>query len=129
MVFTRLRYGGTGSSLSPPIQSSPAVALSNPATIRNSVVLPEPLSPRIVKNSPSAISKETSRNTTFLPKVFATLRMLRSGSADGDSEPAETGRSDVVVDTIGNCCEIYCAAFTSFQIWVYLARRGTSCQK
>ena len=60
---------------SPPIQSSPEVGLSKPATIRNSVVFPDPLSPRIVRNSPSATCSEISRNTAFFPKVLATLRI------------------------------------------------------
>src|SRR5450755_4969076 len=53
--------------------------------IRSSVVFPEPLSPRMVRNSPSAISSETLRSTTLRPKVLATLRMLsRVGfAADG----------------------------------------------
>src|SRR5262249_30039957 len=48
--------------------------------IRNSVVFPEPLSPRIVRNSPSAMSSEMSRSTTLLPNALATLRMLSSGA-------------------------------------------------
>ena len=46
--------------------------------IRSSVVLPEPLSPRMVRNSPSAISSETLRSTALRPKLLATLRMLSS---------------------------------------------------
>src|ERR1700675_4274782 len=46
--------------------------------MRRRVVLPEPLSPRIVRNSPSAISSETFRSTVLRPKDLATLRMLSS---------------------------------------------------
>ena len=45
--------------------------------IRNNVVLPEPLSPRTVRNSPSAISSEMSRNTRDLPNDLAILRIER----------------------------------------------------
>src|SRR5262249_45354831 len=51
-----------------------------PARMRSSVVFPEPLSPRMVRNSPSAISREMSRRTTFLPKLLATERIERRGS-------------------------------------------------
>src|SRR5258708_30093124 len=54
--------------------------------IRSSVVLPEPLSPRIVRNSPSAISSETLRSTALRPKVLATLRMLSSVGLAVDGE-------------------------------------------
>ena len=36
----------------------PLVGLSRPASIRSSVVLPQPLGPTIMKNSPVAISSE-----------------------------------------------------------------------
>ena len=65
---------------SPDIQTSPEVDCSKPARIRSSVVLPEPLSPRMVRNSPSAISSEMSRSTMFLPKCLATERMESSGA-------------------------------------------------
>jgi hypothetical protein len=59
------------------------------------------------------MSSDTSRNTTLRPNVLAMLRMLSSvGFWVG---VVLTGR--------------YCAAFTSFQISVYLVRRGTFCQK
>src|SRR5579871_6931198 len=46
--------------------------------MRSRVVFPDPLSPRIVRNSPSATSREISRNTLFLPKVLATFLTLSS---------------------------------------------------
>src|SRR5713226_1950600 len=48
--------------------------------MRSSVVLPEPLSPRMVRNSPSATSREILLSTTCLPNCLETERMLRRGA-------------------------------------------------
>jgi len=82
--------------------------------IRSNVVFPEPLSPRMVRNSPSANYSDTSRKTTLRPNALAMLRML--SSIDFWVGIVLTGG-------------LYCAAFTSFQISVYFVRRGTFCQK
>src|SRR5208282_1170489 len=118
---------------------SPEVGCSKPARILSSVVLPEPLSPKMVRNSASAISSEMSRRTTFLPKCLATERMERSGPAAG-LVAFEASDSMVVgmavfyallafADRSVRATQIYWVAFTSFQISLYLARRGTFCQK
>ena len=121
--------------------------------MRSRVVLPEPLSPRMVRNSPSATCREMSRSTAFLPNDLATLRMSSSGAVE--VEVAEVASSLIVANVLGSpasagvliCLTValppcrsnnrndedrapaYCAAFTSFQISLYLARRGTFCQK
>ena len=74
-VLTCRRWGGSRSSRSPPIQISPVSGRSKPAISRSSVVLPEPLSPRMVRNSPGATSSETSRSTVRAPKLLATERI------------------------------------------------------
>src|SRR5882724_392394 len=142
---------------------SPEVALSKPAMMRSSVVLPEPLSPRTVRNSPSATCSEISHSTAVLPNDFARLRIsskratedgaallvagslmvatlslthfvapasrrrpqgiLPSAPGAGPDLPEPTGRMPARLR------QSYCAAFTSFQISLYLARRGTFCQK
>src|ERR1700687_5444972 len=61
---------------------SPEVALSKPAMIRNSWVFPEPLSPRMVRNSPSATCSEMSRSTAVLPNDFARLRISSNEAAE-----------------------------------------------
>src|SRR5437773_2789669 len=43
--------------------------------MRSRVVLPEPLSPRMVRNSPSATCSEMSRSTGVFPNDLATLRI------------------------------------------------------
>src|SRR5438128_11905603 len=48
--------------------------------MRNSVVLPEPLSPKMVRNSPSPISSDISRKTTCFPNRLAIVRMLSRGA-------------------------------------------------
>src|SRR6476661_7328186 len=131
--------------------------------IRSNVVLPEPLSPRMVRNSPSATCREMLRNTGFFPNHLAILRMSSNGG-DGEETAAVVGSlmvANIVLtclgcpslgsaafwrDRVGFVSElprpvvpkcgttrtghpVYCAAFTSFQISLYLARRGTFCQK
>src|SRR5208282_410518 len=132
---------GSVSRRSPDIQTSPAVDCSKPARILSSVVFPEPLSPRMVRNSPSAIFSEMSRSTMCLPKCLATLR-IESRGFGFDSWLIDTpAGADVVAMAVclalltlrGQECPrytgSYCVAFTSFQISLYLARRGTFCQK
>src|SRR5262245_28530214 len=46
---------------------SPSVGISNPASIRNKVVLPQPDGPSSAKNSPSSISKLTLSTALTLP--------------------------------------------------------------
>src|ERR1700723_3921010 len=139
----RRRYGGWWSRRSPDIQTSPELGCSKPARILRRVVLPEPLSPKMVRNSPSAISREISRNTIFLPKCFATERIETRDAELGWLLVTAVGSVVVAIAICFGAASIrgqegprhmfladrYCAAFTSFQISLYLARRGTFCQK
>src|SRR5579862_1565914 len=61
---------------------SPELALSKPAMMRSRVVLPEPLSPRMVRNSPSATCSEMSRSTAVLPNDLARFRISSNGAVD-----------------------------------------------
>ena len=74
-VLTGRRWGGISSSFSPPIQISPPSSCSKPASRRRRVVLPEPLSPRMVRNSPDETSSEISLSTGRVPKRFTTSRI------------------------------------------------------
>src|SRR5581483_11385351 len=67
---------------SPAIAMDPESGRSKPAISRRSVVFPEPLSPRMLRNSPWAICSETSRKTIFAPKLFAILSIERSGCTE-----------------------------------------------
>src|SRR6202020_1178986 len=55
----------------------PVVGCSNPARMRNSVVLPDPLSPSRVKNSPCSTSSEMDSSTACSPKRLLTPSSLR----------------------------------------------------
>src|SRR5580704_17064210 len=84
---------------------SPESAFSNPAMIRNSVVLPEPLSPRMVRYSPSAICREISRSTAVRPNDLASLRMESSGGLDDCAVLSPAG-SVVVAMWFGEAAKI-----------------------
>ena len=85
------------------------------------------------------MSRDMSRNTTLRPKVLATPRMVsRVGAVVRLSRRVggngRRGHELVCVcrreySAISSLMAAYCAAFTSFQISVYFARRGTFCQK
>ena len=87
----------------------------------------------MVRNSPSAISSETSRSTALRPNVLATLRMLSRGAFASGWALALTAAEGIgeamELDLCARDTTFYCAAFTSFQISVYFSRRGTFCQK
>src|SRR5579859_4517451 len=55
----------------------PLVASSNPARIRRSVVLPEPLSPNRVRNSPCSTSSDMEASTMCSPKRLPTFSSRR----------------------------------------------------
>ena len=55
-----LSFGATSLTTFSPIEISPSVISSNPATIRSKVVLPQPDGPTRTTNSPSLISILTS---------------------------------------------------------------------
>src|SRR5512137_2457159 len=57
-----------------PIEISPEVIRSRPATIRSSVDLPQPDGPTMTTNSPSSTSMETPWITMSSPKLFFTSR-------------------------------------------------------
>src|SRR5436305_11424640 len=61
------RCGGSVSIRLSPKRISPALRSAKPAIVRNSVVLPQPDGPSSVKNSPSAISSETSSTARTVP--------------------------------------------------------------
>src|SRR5512137_846137 len=57
-----------------PIEISPELMRSRPATIRSSVDLPQPEGPTMTTNSPSSTSMVTPWITKFSPKLFFTSR-------------------------------------------------------
>src|SRR5882757_1358728 len=69
--MSRLRGARSVTSRSP-IQISPEVTSSSPASIRRSVDLPQPDGPTRTKNSPSWMSRETPSTAVTAPKDFVT---------------------------------------------------------
>src|SRR5215203_3801024 len=65
----------------PPTTIVPALGSSKPATMRNTVVLPQPDGPRKETNSPRSTSRLKSSTTVVAPKDFRTCWMERKGSA------------------------------------------------
>ena len=54
----------------PAISTSPALGFSKPATMRNVVVLPQPLGPSSVTTSPCSTLNETLSTAVILPKIL-----------------------------------------------------------
>jgi hypothetical protein len=72
------RYGLLRVRLRPSSSIVPLDGFSKPAIINSVVVLPEPLGPRKVTNSPRATSIDTSSTALVLPSYdFTTLRSRR----------------------------------------------------
>src|SRR5512132_2509602 len=63
--------GGTLLTTRPPIAISPLLISSRPASIRNSVDLPQPDGPTSTVNSPSAMSNEMPWITFVVPNDFS----------------------------------------------------------
>src|SRR6266699_3507004 len=71
--MSRARGGRSVTSRSP-IAIEPSVTSSSPAIMRSSVDLPQPDGPTRTRNSPLAISRDTSSTATTPPeKTFVTL--------------------------------------------------------
>src|SRR5580704_9780893 len=88
MEFTgRLEPAGVSTSM------VPALAVSSPARMRNSVVLPQPDGPTMTKNSPRPISTETRSTAESDPNVFCKSRMRIAGRADSGGETGPFGVS------------------------------------
>ena len=66
-MFTGRRLGGTWVTSWPSIRMRPSSGVSSPATMRRSVVLPQPEGPSRAKNSPSSMDRDTLSTATTLP--------------------------------------------------------------
>jgi hypothetical protein len=88
MEFTgRVEPAGVSTSM------VPALAVSSPARMRSSVVLPQPEGPTITKNSPRPISIETRSTAVSDPKVFCKPRMRIAGCTETGGETRPFGGS------------------------------------
>ena len=68
--------------------SPPSSGSSSPATMLNSVLLPQPDGPTTVTNSPSAASSDRPRRALVVPKVLLTARNSSRGLDGGKGEVA-----------------------------------------
>src|SRR5438874_1866440 len=66
---------------SPASTTSPASGSTSPATMRSTVLLPQPDGPRRERNSPGAASRETSSTATTAPNDLRSRRTLSAGAA------------------------------------------------
>src|ERR1700730_16676743 len=71
------RWGGSASRRASSSKTRPLVASSKPARMRRSVVLPDPLSPSRVRNSPCSTSSDMDASTICSPKRLPTLSSRR----------------------------------------------------
>ena len=67
MVFTGRRCGGSAVMSRPPSTIRPAAGWMNPASVRSSVVLPEPEPPSSTNSSPRPISSSSLSSATAGP--------------------------------------------------------------
>src|ERR1041385_4102867 len=67
--------------------TAPDDAVSRPAMMRSSVVLPQPDGPSSTQNSPSATSKEISLRIALAPNVFETLSTVSEAMAPSVVQP------------------------------------------
>src|SRR5689334_18550770 len=73
-----LRWFGRSAVTSlPSIRIAPEVGLSNPATIRSTVVLPQPEGPRSDRNSPPSMPRLNPLTTTLTPNCLRTSLISR----------------------------------------------------
>src|SRR2546421_611059 len=91
-MLTGRRCGGTSEISAPSSRIEPLSGLSSPASMRSSVVLPQPDGPSSAKNSPALISSDRSSTAGKAPKrvVIAKGRAeiaSRPGGAEHELDP------------------------------------------
>jgi len=75
----------------PSISMLPESTLSNPASMRRSVVLPHPDAPRRQNSSPLSMSSERSSTATTSPNRRVTLLILMNGDPVKAGQPVSGG--------------------------------------
>ena len=82
-MLTGRRCGGTPAMSSPSSRMRPSLGVSKPASMRSSVVLPQPDGPSSAKNSRSKMSSDSRSTATTPPKRLLTASNRTSGRAAG----------------------------------------------
>ncbi len=73
--------GGTAAISSPASRMRPSLGASKPASMRSSVVLPQPDGPSSAKNSPCRMSSVSASTATTAPKRLLTASNCTSAGA------------------------------------------------
>src|ERR1700733_14025894 len=81
----------------PSSRMRPSSGVSKPASIRKSVVLPQPLGPSSAKNSPALISSDSRSTARKAPNFFTTASMLNSGMSAPSACGSGFGNSSAMV--------------------------------
>ena len=121
------RAGGSRVMSVPSTLTVPASGFSKPATTFSSVVLPEPLGPRIVSSSPEAMSSDTPSSATTSPKRLTRPSISRSADRDATHQPflsfqafhsssALLPFSAYQESSIQNCLSMYCVGRYGFTL-------------
>src|SRR3954467_1415672 len=82
-MLTGRRHGGTRALSWPSISIRPQPGASNPASMRSSVVFPQPDGPSSAKNSPRRMSSETPSTAWTSPYRLVTSTMRTRGAGSG----------------------------------------------
>jgi hypothetical protein len=85
------RFGGTPATGWPAMAMAPSVGSSKPASMRRSVVLPQPEGPSREKNSPARTVTETWSKAVKAPKRLVARRTSMIGASDPEAESAVAG--------------------------------------
>src|SRR5690242_11592957 len=95
-MATSRYFGSTSVTSRSPMKMRPAVAVSNPATMRRAVVLPQPEGPSSTRNSPSAMSRFSPLTTSTWPKdLWMSCRLTRMSLPLTFDRAAEQAAGDV----------------------------------
>ncbi len=86
IMLTGRWCGGTSFMTTPSIEIRPALGCAKPASIRSSVVLPQPEAPTSANISPLNISSVTASTAVTPGKVLQTPSMTTWGRAAGSSQ-------------------------------------------
>ncbi len=87
-MLTGRSCGSNGAMSQPSSRIRPSSGVSKPASIRSSVVLPQPDGPSSAKNSPARISSDSRSTARKPPNCFTTDSMRSSGMSAASASGA-----------------------------------------
>src|SRR5712691_3018592 len=90
-------FGGTSTTSSPAISTSPSLTSSSPAIMRSVVLLPQPDGPTSTTNSLSAMSRSMPRTANVSSYFFISLRSVTWAMTSSSFGRARRQAGDVVI--------------------------------